>query len=70
VQFCTSRRSRTFPRALRPDSAGTVRAVDIGARDLGQLERAVVESPLPAGAAMMLVDRNGVFLSHHAHPER
>ena len=52
------------------DEAGTVRAVVIGALDLGQLERAMVESPLPAGAAMMLVDANGVILSHHPQPER
>jgi general secretion pathway protein A len=52
------------------DEAGTVRALVIGALDLGQLERAMVESPLPAGAAMMLVDANGVILTHHAQPER
>ncbi len=52
------------------DEAGTVRAVVIGALDLGQLERAMVESPLPAGAAMMLVDANGVILTHHPQPER
>ena len=52
------------------DEAGTVRAVVIGALDLGQLERAMVESPLPAGAAMMLVDANGVILTHHTQPER
>jgi general secretion pathway protein A len=52
------------------DDAGAVRAVVLVALDLGQLERGVLESPLPGGAAMMLVDRNGVILSHHAHPER
>ncbi len=52
------------------DEAGAVRAVIIGALDLGQLERAMVESPLPAGAAMMLVDANGVILTHHRQPER
>jgi general secretion pathway protein A len=52
------------------DEAGTVRAVVAGVLDLGQLERAIVESPLPAGAALMLVDANGVVLSHHPEPER
>ena len=52
------------------DEAGTVRAVLVAALDLGQLERAVVESPLPAGSAMMLIDGNGVILSHHPQPER
>jgi general secretion pathway protein A len=52
------------------DETGTVRAVVIGALDLGQLERAMVESPLPAGSAMMLVDVNGVILSHQTQPER
>jgi general secretion pathway protein A len=52
------------------DDAGTVRAVLLAALDLGQLERAVVESPLPAGAAMLLIDGSGVILSHHLQPER
>jgi general secretion pathway protein A len=52
------------------DDAGTVRAVLVAAIDLGQLERAVVESPRPPGAAMMLIDGNGVILSHHPQPGR
>jgi general secretion pathway protein A len=52
------------------DDAGTVRAVVVGVLDLGQLERAVLESPLPAGASMLLVDGNGVILSHHPEPAR
>jgi general secretion pathway protein A len=52
------------------DDAGTVRAVVVGVLDLGQLERAVLESPLPAGASMLLVDRHGVILSHHPEPTR
>jgi len=52
------------------DDAGTVRSVLIAALDLGQLERAVVESPLPPGAAMAVIDGNGVILSHHLQPER
>ena len=52
------------------DDAGTVRAVLAAALDLGQLERAVVESPLPPGAAMMLIDGDGVILGHHPQPER
>ena len=52
------------------DEAGVVRAVVAASLDLGQLERAMVESPLPAGSAMMLVDANGVILSHHPQPER
>jgi hypothetical protein len=52
------------------DETGQVRAVVAGALDLGQLERAIVESPLPAGAALMLVDANGIVLSHHPQPER
>jgi len=52
------------------DDAGSVRAVVVAALDLGQLERTVIESPLPAGAALMLIDRNGVILSHHPQPER
>lgn len=52
------------------DEAGTVRAVVAAALDLGQLERVMVESPLPTGSALMLVDAGGVILSHHAQPER
>jgi general secretion pathway protein A len=52
------------------DDAGAVRAVLVAALDLGQLERAVAETPLPAGAAMLLVDRYGVILAHHPRPER
>ncbi len=52
------------------DDAGSVRSVLVAALDLGQLERAVVESPLPPGTAMMLIDGNGVVLSHHPEPER
>jgi general secretion pathway protein A len=52
------------------DDAGVVRAIVVGALDLGQLERAVIESPLPPGAAMMLVDGNGVILGHYPQPER
>lgn len=52
------------------DDAGVVRAVIVAALDLGQLERAVVETPLPAGGAMMLVDGDGVILGHHPSPDR
>jgi len=52
------------------DDAGVVRAVIVAALDLGQLERAVVETPLPAGGAMMLVDGDGVVLGHHPSPDR
>ena len=44
------------------DGAGVVRAVVVVALDLGQLARAVLETPLPTGASMMLVDANGVIL--------
>jgi general secretion pathway protein A len=44
------------------DGAGVVRAVIIVALDLGQLVRAVLETPLPRGASMVLVDANGVIL--------
>ena len=44
------------------DGAGVVRAVIVVALDLGQLVRAVLETPLPRGASMMLVDANGVIL--------
>jgi len=44
------------------DSAGLVRAVVMVALDLGQLARAVLETPLPTGASMLLVDSNGVIL--------
>ncbi|HEX9819346.1 MAG TPA: hypothetical protein VGD07_07020 [Methylomirabilota bacterium] len=47
-----------------------MRAVVVGVLDLGQLERAALASPLPAGASMMLVDGNGVILSHHLEPLR
>ncbi|HEU4368361.1 MAG TPA: AAA family ATPase [Methylomirabilota bacterium] len=52
------------------DDAGAVRAVVVGVLDLGQLERAALESPLPPGAAMLLVDGHGVVLSHHLEPQR
>ena len=45
------------------DAAGVVRAVVVVALDLGQLARAVLETPLPAGSSMMLVDANGVILA-------
>ena len=44
------------------DGAGVVRAVIVVALDLGQLARVVLETPLPPGASMMLVDSNGVIL--------
>ena len=44
------------------DGAGVVRAVIVVALDLGQLARVVLETPLPPGASMMLVDANGVIL--------
>lgn len=52
------------------DDAGAVRTIVVASLDLGQLERAVAETPLPVGAAMMLVDRDGVILSHYPKPER
>jgi general secretion pathway protein A len=52
------------------DDAGAVRAVLVAAVDLGQLERAIIESPLPAGAAMLLIDASGVILSHYPQAER
>jgi general secretion pathway protein A len=52
------------------DDGGVVRSLVVASLDLGQLERAVVETPLPVGAAMMLVDGNGVILSHYPSPER
>jgi general secretion pathway protein A len=47
------------------DDGGVVRTVLAASLDLGQLERAVAETPLPVGAAMMLVDGSGVILSHY-----
>ena len=44
------------------DGAGVVRAAIVVALDVGQLARAVLETPLPTGASMMLVDANGVIL--------
>ena len=44
------------------DGSGVVRAVIVVALDLGQLARTVLETPLPAGASMLLVDANGVVL--------
>jgi general secretion pathway protein A len=52
------------------DETGSVRAVIVGALDLGQLERAMVESPLPPASALMLVDASGVILTHNTQPER
>jgi hypothetical protein len=44
------------------DGAGVVRAVIVVALDLGQLVRAVLETPLPRGASTMLVGASGVIL--------
>lgn len=52
------------------DDAGAVRAVIVAALDVGELLRVVMESPLPAGTTMMVVDRGGVVLTHHPEPER
>jgi len=52
------------------DDGGVVRTVLVASLDLGQLERAVAETPLPVGAAMILVDRSGVILSHYPSSER
>jgi hypothetical protein len=52
------------------DDDGVVRAVVVGVLDVGQLERAVRESPVPAGTSMLLLDAGGVILSHHPEPLR
>jgi PAS domain S-box-containing protein len=45
------------------DSAGEVRAVVVLAFSLGQLSASLSLTPLPDGATMSLVDRNGVLLA-------
>jgi general secretion pathway protein A len=52
------------------DDAGVVRAVLVAALDLGALMRPVAETPLPAGAAMLLTDASGLILAHHPDPDR
>jgi len=52
------------------DDAGTVRAVLLAALDLGVLLRPAMESPLPPGSSLALVDAAGVVLGHHPEPER
>src|SRR5262245_15425169 len=52
------------------DDAGVVRGVLVAALDLSQLMRAAVETRLPAGTSLMLVDRAGVVLAHYPEPER
>ena len=52
------------------DDTGAVRAVVVAAVDVGELLRIAMESPLPAGTTMMIVDRGGVVLAHHPEPER
>jgi general secretion pathway protein A len=51
------------------DDTGTVRAIVIAAIDVGELLRIAMESPLPPGTTMMIVDRGGVVLAHHPEPE-
>lgn len=52
------------------DGSGVVRAVVIVAIDLAWLGRTLVETPLPPGASLALVDRRGVVLVHVPEPER
>jgi general secretion pathway protein A len=52
------------------DGAGVVRAVVIVAIDLAWLGRTLVETPLPPGASLALVDRRGIVLVHVPEPER
>ena len=52
------------------DDAGAVRAVLVAALDLSQLMRAAVETRLPAGTSLAIVDRAGVVLAHYPDPER
>jgi general secretion pathway protein A len=52
------------------DDAGVVRGVLVAALDLSQLMRVAVETQLPAGTSLLLVDRAGVVLMHYPEPER
>ncbi|HEV8584813.1 MAG TPA: AAA family ATPase [Methylomirabilota bacterium] len=51
------------------DDAGVVRAVLVAALDVNHLARAAVETRLPPGASLLLLDQ-GVVLAHHPEPER
>lgn len=51
------------------DDAGVVRAVVVVGLDLTWLTRTLIETPL-GGASLVVVDRNGVILTHHPEPER
>ncbi len=50
------------------DDAGVVRAVVVVGLDLTWLARTLIETPL-GGASLLIVDRNGVILTHHPEPE-
>jgi general secretion pathway protein A len=52
------------------DDGGVVRGVVVAALDLSQLTRAVVETRLPAGTSLLIVDRGGIVLGHYPDPER
>ena len=65
-----SRRPTIAVSAPVVDDAGVVRAVLVAALDLSQLMRAAVETRLPAGTSLLIVDRGGVVLGHYPDPER
>ncbi|HUF93721.1 MAG TPA: AAA family ATPase, partial [Candidatus Limnocylindria bacterium] len=52
------------------DDMGSVQAVVVVALDLTTLARPLIETPLVDGAALAVVDGNGVILTHYPDPER
>ncbi len=52
------------------DAAGRVHGVVFAAIDLGYLNGYAARTELPAGAALMVVDRRGVILARYPEPER
>ncbi|MBI5710805.1 MAG: cache and HAMP domain-containing protein [Candidatus Eisenbacteria bacterium] len=52
------------------DAGGRMRGVVFAAIDLGYLNGYAARTELPAGAALMVVDRRGVILARYPEPER
>ena len=65
-----NRKSSITVTAPAVDDAGSVQAVIVVALDLAWLSRTLVETPLPEGTTLFLIERTGMVLAHYPEPER
>ncbi|MEX2147185.1 MAG: AAA family ATPase [Candidatus Rokuibacteriota bacterium] len=65
-----TRRAMITLAAPAVDDMGSVQAVVVVALDLTALARPLIETPLVDGAALAVIDGNGVILTHYPDPER